>query len=60
MWANVFLLELTGYSSYVEKIFFTNPGYKLKLIDEISFVLNKKCVWYCGSCCGCDLKKVVL
>jgi hypothetical protein len=19
-----------------------------------------ECVWYCGSCCGCDLKKVVL
>jgi len=36
-----FFLELTGYSSYVEKIFFTNPGYKLKLIDEISFVLDK-------------------
>jgi hypothetical protein len=22
--------------------------------------LNQECVWYCGSCCGCDLKKVVL
>jgi len=20
----------------------------------------KECVWYCGSCCGCGLKKVVL
>jgi hypothetical protein len=19
-----------------------------------------ECVWYCGSCCGCGLKKVVL
>jgi hypothetical protein len=36
-----FFLELTGCSSYVEKIFFSNPGYKLKLIDEISFVLDK-------------------
>jgi hypothetical protein len=21
---------------------------------------GKECVWYCGSCCGCGLKKVVL
>jgi hypothetical protein len=22
--------------------------------------LDLECVWYCGSCCGCGLKKVVL
>jgi hypothetical protein len=22
--------------------------------------LGLECVWYCGSCCGCGLKKVVL
>jgi hypothetical protein len=23
-------------------------------------VIDNVCVWYCGSCCGCGLKKVVL
>jgi len=21
---------------------------------------DEECVWYCGSCCGCGLKKIVL
>jgi hypothetical protein len=23
-------------------------------------IIILECVWYCGSCCGCGLKKVVL
>ena len=25
----------------------------------ITIVILSKCVWYCGSCCGCGLKKIV-
>jgi len=21
---------------------------------------DRECVWYCGSCCGCNFKKVIL
>jgi len=27
---------------------------------SMPFVFVLECVWYCGSCCGCGLKKVVL
>jgi hypothetical protein len=28
--------------------------------SNLCFFLLLECVWYCGSCCGCGLKKVVL
>ena len=30
--------------------------------NMLSFLATKykECVWYCGSCCGCGLKKIVL
>jgi uncharacterized protein YuzB (UPF0349 family) len=33
---------------------------KRKKGKEKKKILNYECVWYCGSCCGCGLKKIVL
>jgi len=27
---------------------------------KIQVSYGHECVWYCGSCCGCSLKKVIL
>jgi hypothetical protein len=32
----------------------------VKGICSIVHNILLECVWYCGSCCGCGLKKVVL
>jgi len=34
-------------------------GSGLHFSNQTSFFFLE-CVWYCGSCCGCGLKKVVL
>jgi hypothetical protein len=28
-------------------------------VHDVAFMLDT-CVWYCGSFCGCDLKKIIL
>jgi hypothetical protein len=33
-------------------------AFSLRLLKTVKFVIIE-CVWYCGSCCGYDLKKIV-
>jgi len=35
------------------------PALKTQVTESSSMLLSE-CVWYCGSCCGCGLKKIVL
>jgi hypothetical protein len=38
------------------KCFFSEQDY----FTVSLYVADEGCVWYCGCCCGCGLKKVVL
>jgi hypothetical protein len=36
----------------------SRPAKTVENGDQLA-ATNLECVWYCGSCCGCGLKKVV-
>jgi hypothetical protein len=35
------------------------PGDQTKILLNTKKKKDLECVWYCGSCCGCGLKKIV-
>ena len=38
-----------------------SSGYNLKFFsEENGYIQDLGCVWYCGYCCACGLKKVIL
>ena len=53
--------KIFNIKKYIEALCMSNILKKKKHYHgklRVKWLLHE-CVWYCGSCCGCDLKKII-
>jgi hypothetical protein len=53
-----FNLEVTTHTIFFPYYFWNLSPFRLKLLISLEFYYLE-CIWYCGNCCDCDLKKVL-
>jgi len=49
---HLFLMDIQGPLIYINKIY--------QFMNKLGDFKYLECVWYCGNCYGCGLKKIVL